>query len=67
MGRFDMTTKVARSYLRLGRIFAAAIAAALAWTHIAAADEPYPSRPIRLIVPFPPDVMGRLISQGLSE
>ena len=38
---------------------------------IASADESYPSRPIRLIVPFPPggpiDVMGRLISQGLTD
>jgi tripartite-type tricarboxylate transporter receptor subunit TctC len=36
-----------------------------------AAGESYPSRPIRLIVPFPPggptDVMGRLISQALSN
>ena len=35
------------------------------------AQETYPSRPIRLIVPFPPggptDVMGRLISAALSE
>jgi tripartite-type tricarboxylate transporter receptor subunit TctC len=37
----------------------------------AIADEPYPSRAIRMIVPFPPggptDVMGRLISQALSD
>jgi len=35
------------------------------------AEDAYPSRPIRMIVPFPPggptDVMGRLISQGLSD
>jgi tripartite-type tricarboxylate transporter receptor subunit TctC len=38
---------------------------------IAAAEESYPSRAIRMIVPFPPggptDVMGRLISQALSD
>jgi tripartite-type tricarboxylate transporter receptor subunit TctC len=36
-----------------------------------AAEESYPSRPIRLIIPFPPggptDVMGRLISSALSN
>jgi tripartite-type tricarboxylate transporter receptor subunit TctC len=45
--------------------------AVLASAPIAAAEEAYPSRPIRLIVPFPPggptDVMGRLISQALSN
>lgn len=43
----------------------------LASAPIAGAEEAYPSRPIRLIVPFPPggptDVMGRLISQALSN
>jgi tripartite-type tricarboxylate transporter receptor subunit TctC len=37
----------------------------------AAAEDVYPSRPIRMIVPFPPggptDVMGRLISLALSD
>ena len=39
--------------------------------HQAAAEDAYPNRPIRMIVPFPPggptDVMGRLSSQTLSE
>jgi tripartite-type tricarboxylate transporter receptor subunit TctC len=43
----------------------------VASAQIAGAEEAYPSRPIRLIVPFPPggptDVMGRLISQALSD
>jgi tripartite-type tricarboxylate transporter receptor subunit TctC len=37
----------------------------------ARAEEPYPARPVRLIIPYPAggptDVMGRLISQALSE
>jgi tripartite-type tricarboxylate transporter receptor subunit TctC len=37
----------------------------------ATAEDAYPSRPIRMIIPFPPggptDVMGRLISQALSD
>jgi tripartite-type tricarboxylate transporter receptor subunit TctC len=47
-----------------------ATAAALAVSSAAGAQEPYPSRPIRLIVPVPPggpaDVLGRLIAQSLS-
>jgi tripartite-type tricarboxylate transporter receptor subunit TctC len=45
--------------------------AALTSAQPAAAEELYPTRPIRMIVPFPPggptDIMGRLISQALSD
>jgi tripartite-type tricarboxylate transporter receptor subunit TctC len=50
-------------------VFAALAAAFNA--HRVVAEEAFPTRPIRMIVPFPPggptDVMGRLISQSLSE
>lgn len=49
--------------------FCAVIFAGL--TSPAALGQPYPSHPIRLIVPFPPggsnDIVGRIIAQGLTE
>jgi tripartite-type tricarboxylate transporter receptor subunit TctC len=54
-----------------GFVFLAVTMAVIATARPASAEETYPIRPIRLIVPFPPggptDVMGRLISQGLSD
>lgn len=48
-----------------------AIAAALLAATAARAQESYPSRPVRLVVPFPPggstDVVGRLVAQGLQD
>jgi len=53
------------------RILLIGLATAGLGAQIASADEIYPDRPIRLIVPFPPggptDVMGRLISQALTD
>ncbi|MDO5289309.1 MAG: tripartite tricarboxylate transporter substrate binding protein [Pseudomonadota bacterium] len=50
----------------LGSVFAAAMAPA-----VVLAQESYPSKPITLVVPFPPggqtDVMGRLIGERLSQ
>jgi len=62
---------IARCCLTVGTLLLAVMAAVAASAQSAAADEPYPTRSIRLIVPFPPggptDVMGRLISQALSD
>lgn len=48
-----------------------AAAAALAFAALAQAQEPYPSKPIKLIVPFTPgtgmDILARTLGPGLSE
>jgi tripartite-type tricarboxylate transporter receptor subunit TctC len=66
-----MRPRIRRSFSIIGRVVAGTIAAAVAFANTAVADASYPTRAIRLIVPFPPggptDVMGRLISQALSD
>ena len=54
---------------RITQVFAVAIAALVPWTAIA--QDAYPARPIRLIVPFPPgagtDSVARFVAQKLGE
>ena len=54
--------------LRAGSAVALLVVASLA---VAASPRPYPDRPIRFIVPFPPgggnDVVGRIVAQKLNE
>ena len=48
-----------------------ALLAALLFTGAAFAQQPYPNRPIRVVIPWPPgqatDLVGRVIAQKLSE
>jgi tripartite-type tricarboxylate transporter receptor subunit TctC len=69
--RHTLAKAIAARCLTVVVLLLAITASVLTSIRIAAAEEAYPSRPIRLIVPFPPggptDVMGRLISQALSD
>ena len=53
----------------LGQVLVVAIAASGAWQ--CASAQTYPSRPVRIVVPFPPggttDVVARIIGQRLTE
>lgn len=61
-----------RLRLRAPLAAAVAFAATMPLLHTAArADAPYPTRPIRLIVPFPPggssDILGRIVADHLGR
>jgi tripartite-type tricarboxylate transporter receptor subunit TctC len=66
-----MPTRFARQLATACFVLVVAAIALSALPPDARAEDAYPNRPIRMIVPFPPggptDVMGRLISQALSD
>src|SRR5688572_23062609 len=56
---------------RIRTLLRLSVAAALAGCAALAAAQNYPTKPVRLIVPFPPggsnDIVGRLMAQELTE
>ena len=57
--------------IRMRSLFALAVAALGGWASVAAAQEPYPSKPIKLIVPFTPgtgiDILARTLGQKIGD